>query len=357
LKIDKKIFNQIQQGFALGGYDPDLAIPFVKKIRKMGTNLGYQNPDEFTSQTLNLMRLECGFNPTAVNTLGYKGLIQFSPRNAQVFGFTPDPIKQLDAVEAYLKSNKRAIEQTHGKAVIDRDASENGSILLTSVFTGPAAASLRDPSAARVSDKYGTSNASYYKNIRSNTKQVTGNPPPIDPTQESVYNNLALTSPAGSPQVADVPESEEYSTLQDQFKGFDVAKMQANQQASQPQGPSDSVMEEVIKLMQQQGQTNQQMATQAQDDRLNSFNQQQGLQQQLLDQQKQFNEKELARKAEEVQRNIDTQKQTALQAAFKAETPVVPMPQVAYRAPQVDFRGLSGLIAPEEKAFTNQMTI
>jgi hypothetical protein len=356
MKITKKTLQEIRQGFALAGYNPDLATDFIKGVWRIGKNLGYLNPDEFTAQALNLMKLESGFNPKAKNTLGYTGLIQFSPNNAKVFGYNPDPLKQLSSIESYLRSNKRTMEQTFGDGVKNRDKSENGSVLLTSVLTGPSSRSLVDPSASKVTDAYGTDNAKYYKNIRAgiNNFKSTGlrtanytegdyqKDQSRNPLRTAEENFVDISNPSqlinasntGNKQSQPaIPNNE--LTLREQM---DTYKAPVNNNANSMPSLNDESVANVIKMLQEQ------------QDMLNQQSQQQDMMiqnnikaqnQNLLQQNKMEQELLLKNKAKEAQMAMDNQRNQLFNNMVLKDDPSIQI-SAEYRPPKFEMPELGG---------------
>ena len=303
MKISKETLAEIRSGFALAGYDPALAHNFVKGILGIGKRLGYSNPDEFAAQTLNLIKLESGFNPKAKNTLGYQGFIQFSPNNAKVHGYDADPIKQLSSIESYLKSNKNTLYKSFGKNTVDRDMSENGSILLTSVLTGPNSRSLVDPSVSQTKDAYGTDNAKYYKNIRAGLNCLKGNDADCVPIQQTETNTQLAQQP--SPPQQPPLQLDTSHDVQDQHDNL-LALQEQNHPEELKQDLNMDLVSQVIEMMQKNNveTSNMQQQLQAQTQQAD-----QDYQQQLLASQRQAKELEVQNKSKQLQAQMDQQRQ------------------------------------------------
>lgn len=323
MQVKKQLLQEIREGFARGGFDPNLAIPFIHGLQQIGANLGYDDPSTFAVQALNLIKKESAFNPRAKNTLGYQGLIQFSPNNAKTFGYNPDPLKQLKAIEGYLKSNQRTMNQTFGNKVKNRDLAENGSVLLTSVFTGPSAKSLIDPSASSVKDAYNTTTSDYYKNIRGGVTNLVKSQAPSKPQTglEKIQNTpqpngVYLKQPQETPQ--SIPNNQ--LTLQEQFQNVNTPP--------QPPSLNDERVAQVIELL--KSQQNDIMGLQNQQ----KLNQQSQLDQAKLNQQqlKLQQEAELKKKTQETQKALSEQRNNFFASMPIKDDPALPI-EAKYNAP------------------------
>ncbi|MDX1919625.1 MAG: hypothetical protein SFU25_02695 [Candidatus Caenarcaniphilales bacterium] len=161
-KLNASFGSKIQRGFQEGGQDTSKVKEFIQEAINIGKQFNYPNPAMFAGGLLKLMELECGFNPVKTNSLGYKGLIQFSPENQRKYNPVADPIQQMrGAVTNYLKDNRNSLNSSVRAA----DVQENGKRLLVSVFTGPGSSSLHNPDASKTADAYGTSVSKYASNI------------------------------------------------------------------------------------------------------------------------------------------------------------------------------------------------
>ncbi len=223
----------IQQGFKRGGItDPNAVPQFLEGLLQMGKNLGYSNPVIFREQALNLMKLESGYNPKITNSLGYKGFIQFSPSAQKTYAYDPNSItSQLSAIEKYLRNNQATMYKIHGEEVVNRDKTEDGSLLLTSIFTGPAAKGLKDPIKAGAKDAYGTSVPTYYKNITNIPKELR---------ESTLVKEAKENTP--QPQQTTQPQQEfKFAIADDAIKQFaEYYKQQEQNKLPQQQGQTEA---------------------------------------------------------------------------------------------------------------------
>lgn len=169
-KLYSKFGKEIEAGFTKGSQDPSQAKAFIQEALNLGRQFQYPNPAMFAGGLLQLIKLECAFNPVEKNSEGYQGLIQFSPSNFAKYKPSSNPIAQLKgAVKNYLTDNRNALKPEVKQA----DIKENGKRLLVSVFTGPGSSSLNSPASSTKSDSYGTSVSSYNANIEKGQKAAS----------------------------------------------------------------------------------------------------------------------------------------------------------------------------------------
>jgi hypothetical protein len=165
--------DEIKSGFQKAGItaNDELVRDFIFIGIDIGKTLKVQHPGKFAAGLMKLMSLESKFNPTITNQLGYKGLIQFSPSNQKIYPPHRDPLKQLsESVRNYLVDNNRNLSEIVKQA----DVSDNGARTLTSVFTGPGARGLENPTQSSTSDENGTTVSKYYSNIKQGMSIIDG---------------------------------------------------------------------------------------------------------------------------------------------------------------------------------------